>query len=526
MNESFRRPFAAGFAVWLASVPAFAQTPSGPAPAPTPPAPAATPPAPGTPSAVPAAPPRRSLSVEQVVSQALRQNPNRSVAELSRDQARAGVTAEEGRYPFVLAGDAGYTRVTSPRLGPDDTISSNTSRSVTLGAALRRTFPIGTTAELRLQGERFDDNLDASSFAGNSSGGGYALTARASVAQPLLRGAGTRIGELELRSARVQRDAADKQLRRVASETVRDSLLRYWELWFAEAQIEIERGALELAREQEREASIKVQQGALALADSFSFQTRVAELEESLVSAETARNQRALELATAIGGVDGDAATLSASSELPEPAPLGSAKVIEAALARDSVELAELESNWRAASVRAEAAGESSRPRLDIEGYVQSQGLGEKISSAAERAAGMSYLAVHVGLSGELPLDGTRYRAERESALLAVRIAEQNLKGARIRLSAEARAALESEASAVRRLELAQRTLEIAQRSYDAESARFELGQTIPIQVRQAEDELRRARLRVTRARVDVIEEQVLIAHLSGKLAELYKLGG
>jgi hypothetical protein len=50
-----------------------------------------------------------------------------------------------------------------------------------------------------------------------------------------------------------------------------------------------------------------------------------------------------------------------------------------------------------------EAAGESSRPRFEVEGYVQSEGLGEKISSATERAAGMSYLAVHVGLSGELP---------------------------------------------------------------------------------------------------------------------------
>jgi hypothetical protein len=42
--------------------------------------------------------------------------------------------------------------------------------------------------------------------------------------------------------------------------------------------------------------------------------------------------------------------------------------------------------------------------------------------------------------------------------------------------------------------------------------------------VRQAEDELRRAKLRVTRARVDVIEEQVLMGHLSGKLAEQHSL--
>jgi outer membrane protein TolC len=448
------------------------------------------------------------------------QSPTRSIAELSFERAKQGVLAEEGRYPYVFAADAGYTQSRSPRLGANDSVSGSTSRTFEVGAALRRTFPTGTNAELRLGGEVFDNDVSAAALAGGISGSGYGVSARASLSQPLLRGAGTRVGELELRAARVDRETADRTLRRVVSETARDVLLRYWELWYAESALGIERAALELAREQEREASAKVETGALALADSFAFTRRVAELEESLVMAENVRKQRALELAVAMGEAGADATSLSAASELPEPAPLATRALVEQALASDSIELAELENELKAAAVRAEAAGESARPRLDLEGYLLSQGVGERISSAAERAAGGEYLTAHIGVVGELPLDRTRYNAERSSALLAVKIAEQNLRGARVRLAAEANVAIENEAASLRRLELARRTLEVAEKAYAAESGRFELGQSIPIQVRQAEDELRRARLRVTRARVDVIEEQVTLAHLQGRLAQ------
>jgi outer membrane protein TolC len=465
-----------------------------------------------------AAPERRALTVEQALRAAMTQSPTRTVAELSRDRARHAVTAEEGRYPYVVAADAGYTQSRSARLGPNDSVSGSTSRSVALGAALRRTFPTGTSAELRLQGEAFDNDVSTAALAGGISGTGYGVSARASLAQPLLRGAGTRVGELELRAVRIERETAERTLRRVASETARDVLLRYWELWYAETALGIERAALELAKEQEREAVIKVQQGALALADSFAFSTRVAELEESVVSAENARAQRALELSVAMG--ESEAGTLSAASELPEPGPVSTRAAVERALASDSIELGELANDLKLAAARSEAAGESERPRLDLEGYVESQGVGERVSSAAERAAGAEFVTAHVGIVGELPLDRSRYRAERASALLSVRIAEQNLRAARVRLGAEASRAVENEAASLRRLELSRKTLAVAEKAYAAESARFELGQSIPIQVRQAEDELRRARLRVTRARVDVIEEQVTLAHLQGQLAQ------
>jgi outer membrane protein TolC len=99
------------------------------------------------------------IDTRMAVSRALRNNASLRSSELELEQAREQVRAEEGRYPYVFQADAGYTRSVTPRLGPNDSVSTSRSRLYTVGSALRRTFPFGTTAEVRVQGERFEDDF-------------------------------------------------------------------------------------------------------------------------------------------------------------------------------------------------------------------------------------------------------------------------------------------------------------------------------------------------------------------------------
>lgn len=451
------------------------------------------------------------IDARTAVKLALQRNPSRQAADLDVQRAQQSVLAQEGAYPYIFQADAGYTRSRNPRLGIGDTVTSTTSRSYTLGSAIRRTFPFGTTAEVRLQGERFETD-------GSPSPDGYGVTARASLNQPLLRGVGTGVGESELRSARISKTAAEKTRDRATSELVRDVLVSYWELWYADEAIAIEKNALQLAKRQETEADIKVQTGASAKADLLSFSTRVAQLEESVVQAETTKEQRALELGRLISAEDGS--NLTAAREEPSAGKSPTRADIESALRAGSVELAELESQVKLARSRAEYAGDASRPRLDLEAYLESTGVSERVPKAFERSGRMSWITAHVGLVYEMPLDDSKRKADRQNALLAVRIAEHNLKAARDRISADATLSLASERAATRRLALAQRTLELAEKTHEAEKARFELGQSIAIQVQEAEDAVRQAKLRVARAKVDLTQEQIGMLHLSGRLLQ------
>ncbi len=114
-------------------------------------------------------------------------------------------------------------------------------------------------------------------------------------------------------------------------------------------------------------------------------------------------------------------------------------------------------------------------------------------------------------------------RRRKSAALLAVRAAEHNLKSVRDRITAEAALSVTNERAASRRVVLAEKTQAVAEKAHAAEKARFELGQSLPIAVQQAEDELRRARLRVARAQVDLVQEQTVVLHLAGKLLSQYR---
>jgi outer membrane protein TolC len=195
---------------------------------------------------------------------------------------------------------------------------------------------------------------------------------------------------------------------------------------------------------------------------------------------------------------------------------------LQKALISSSVDIAELEAQARLARTRAEVAGEATRPRLDLDGYVESQGVSERVPKAAERAGGLGWITAHVGATFELPLDDSRRQAEKQSALLAVRMADYNLRALRDRLSAEAAATLADERAAEQRLLLAERTVAVSEEAYAAARGRFELGGAIALQVQQAEEDVRRARQRLARARVDLTQAQVSIEHLMGALAARY----
>jgi outer membrane protein TolC len=466
------------------------------------------------------------LNAREAVKLALRYNAEYRGAELDIRAAEQGVRAQEGNYPYVYQADAGFTRSERAVLDDNDNVTgSSLSRTYTIGNELRRTFPTGTTAKLRVEGSRFDNDFETTNVLGERSSAGYRATGRAEVTQPLLRGFGTKIGEAELRQARISKDVTEKSYRRLTSQLVRDTLGSYWELWFASEALQIELAALELAKRQETEADARVKGGALSMAELLSFQTRVAQLEESVVAAEVDLRRRSLELGALLGSSDESAPQLVAVNEPPAVASTATRADVEAALRSGSVELAALEAQVRLARSRAEVAGEGQRPSLDLAAFVETNGESERVGKAFERAGRMSWLTVGATATFQVNLDNTRYDAERTGALLAVRSAEQDVKIARDRILADATMAVTNESAAHRRFGLAERTLQVAERAWEAEKARFELGQSIPITVQQAEDELRRARLRLARARVDLAQAQLAVLHLAGKLVQRYASG-
>jgi outer membrane protein TolC len=467
------------------------------------------------------------LTEARAVTLAARNNPGLRAALLQLRSAQLEVEGEEDRYAPLLTIDAGLTHTESPFLIMDGTAVSN-ANDAQAGVAASKHLPWGTDLKLRLGGSWQLSSGDAlfSSVTGvrRELGPGYGLNARLSLAQPLLRGAGRDVNEAALHAARARRSSAERSRERVASELLRDVLIAYWELWAANAAIGIEEQSRALAEQQRDEARARVATGSLAPTAVLTFETQVATRAESVLAARTELEARRAELSRRIGLPR----ATTVAYEPSEPAPPPPGPVPEAAVERALTESALVRERAAAvelAEVQARTASDPLRPRFDLEAYVQAEGLGnDDVGAAATGLAELDAVSAHIGLIYETPLTGTRRETEAARARLGGEIAREELRAAQQSVASEVQVALAQLSAGRERLALAEHTAQIAEQQLRAEQARLASGASTPLAVVLAENELRAARLRVARARVDWAVAGLTLEHLTGRLLARHTL--
>jgi outer membrane protein TolC len=464
-----------------------------------------------------------SLTEGEVVSMTVASNPGLRVALLALASAEWDIVSAEARYAFVLQLDGGFTRSESPRL-IDGGVSTSESYAADAGAELRKELIWGTNLAFRLGGSfRLNPSArDEEDLGGGTAGPGYGLLARFSVVQPLLRGAGRDVGEAEILAAKARRTTAEHARDRAASELLNSVLTAYWELWYANAAVGIQDQSKALTVKQRDEAAARAQIGTLSEAEVLSFEARVATREEDVVNADVERQRRFQDLARQLGDARRGSALMIPAEDVP-PSPSPPPPDAEAAALTASPEIRELEAAVDLARLQARTAEDPQRSRLDVEAYVQAEGLGNReVGGAFKQLGTLGAVSAHVGLIFETPLDGSARRAEAAKARLAIEIATARLAERKQSVVSEIRTALTREAAARRRLALAEQTVKIAERQLFAEQTRFQSGAATPLVVLEAEDQLRSAKLRVARTRADLLEASLEVQHLTGRLVARY----
>jgi outer membrane protein TolC len=393
-----------------------------------------------------------------------------------------------------------------------------------MAGELKKHLVWGTDLSLRVEGSQQRSVSTFTNVASNpptttqlAVGPNWGALVRLSATQPLLRGAGRDVAEAQLDVARVNRVSAASSRDRTASQLLVDALGAYWELYYASRALDIQRKSLELARAQRDETEARVRTGSLAPVERLTFDTRIATLEEDVAKAEAEELDRSTELARQLGDA-GLTQRRADTSRTPSTANVPTGDLRGLALTA-SYDVVEQEQAVRLAEVQAKTAADSLRPRLDLEGYVQAQGLGARaVSPALDQVGSLRAVSAHVGLVYELPLDTTQRRAERDRADLAIDAARKRLDATKQKVTADVDTAVRKDETARKRIALAEQSLEIARRQLDAETARFRTGSSTALQVREAEDQVRSAELRAARASVDLAIAHQQIAHLTGRL--------
>lgn len=465
-------------------------------------------------SVVGAGPVARALTVEDALNMAARNNPSLQAVRTEAKRASEQLNAEESRFPWLLSLRAAPGITQTPSLNSLGATNSSYAEGIDLSGALTKPFSQGTELvfEVGASADRRRAPVLPTAQEPLLLGPGYGLMARIGLRHPFLRG-GRDSTEAALRSAQIRKHGVDASLARQASELSRDVLVAYWELWYAQQALEIDEAALALAHRTLAEAQGRIAEGALAPVDGYSFEIRVATLEESLAASRVERDRRETELRRLLGVDDQRLAASEPPRDFDLPENLN-----QLALEASSQRM-ELEADVTLAENSLILARDATRARLNVEASVSSRGLGNKeLWPAVDGVFGSDGLSASVNVIYEAPLNRGAVQADESAARLSVESAQWRLKSFEQQLAAEIRTQSDRQATARNRVALASRTLEIAEKLADAESQRLEFGASIPLQVLEAESNLRDSRLRVARARVDLSASLLSLLHLSGQL--------
>jgi outer membrane protein TolC len=444
--------------------------------------------------------------------------------------SRGSVVAALGQFDFTLAGDATFSRNVNPPLGPTDPQAGSNKAGV-FDLSLARALESGGNLLLAIQGRGATTTQDLPCGVVTTPGmplprvscNVYSPSATLTFTQPLLRGFGREIAEANLRKARINQDLALLNRQAQAANTVRDTIIAYWELAYQTQDLEIQRFSEKLAREQLRTTEAQIQVGKMGELGAAAVHRAIATAQQAEASSGQALMARALDLqrlfgAAVPGGFVGYKAADALSATRHDVDVGAETKhALEASPALKSIRMG-LE--LTASDVR--VALDSMRPQLNFVGSVSEGGRNHDIGTSLSQMTDPNNLEYSAGLTFQLPLQNRAARgaaevarAAADSAQLDARDLELQIRDTVARMAAQIR-------SAGARVEYGRDAVTYSEQNLKAEMARFSVGTSTNNDVLLRQQELRQAQESLARAMADLLEGDVALAALTGDILDQY----
>lgn len=516
-------------------------------PAAAPPTPAIpAPPDDGTSAETAQARPARGMTLRAVLDAVVQQNPTLARSRSDVATAEADVLAAMGVDDWMLAVTGSWVSSRSERVEgePFQTLSSD---SFAASAELSRELVTGGTLTLDLDGSYSDTTFgvisgpdtfvryDASALSGSLI---------ASINQPLLGGRGKRIARAEQRRTRVARDAAALQREISAFDTIREVVRMYWELAYASRAVAIQRGSLELAREQLRitEAAVRARVSSpseiLAVRHAIAVREQTVMLAEVQVSELSLSLRRLAGLEIGPGEIDitatdafaalpatpgtGAAPGQPATGQAPGQPALGAAAIdLDAAIERartTNPRLALARTSTATAEIAEELAEDALRPRLDFNAQVGPTGNATEAGETLRQLGTFQAYTAGASLSytssfGQRQARGgsDRARANKQRARIDLADAERELTVSVVR-------AVDLVRMARKRIDVSELAVELAEQNLASERTLFQAGEARNYDILARQDELAQALLSRERAIADYHQAVADLEALTGDL--------
>lgn len=461
-----------------------------------------------------------SLSLEEAIERALRNNNNIDVARNNVQIAEFNLRGSRGVYDPIIAGESYYESATTPTAS---VIGGATGDSITQ----RRFFnSAGVAGFSRFGGGEYSALYNTSRLTSTSTNPTlnpqYPANITLSYTQPLFRNFRFDNNRRQIEIARKNLSLSDAQFRQQAIDVIAAVEQAYWDLAFALRNLQVQIDAVKQARTQVESNQRQVEKGVLPPIDLVAANAQIVTFEQAVYSAQESvtRAENTLKsLMLAERSAAEWSRPITPVSPISLDAPQIGLEIATTDALKNRPEIAALETNSEINKIDERYYRNQTKPQIDIVGTYTSQGLAgtawnptrlppETLRGGYFTTWGQifsqDYPTYRAGVVVSLPWGNTTAKANLGRTLVEKdRIANQRAQAEQI-IEAEVRNALQALRSAEARLQSSAAARVAAEQLYASEQRQFQAGTTTFFLVQQRQTELVTARGRELQAQTDL----------------------
>lgn len=468
----------------------------------------------------------RPMSIDQCVQMAVRRNPTLLSKQISVQIAQTDIQSTFGPFDWLLNAQVSFGYNDTPSFSRFDAGADPNNPKFTLsrtedldwGVSVSKRFVTGTKVELS-----FVDSYVYRSSSIYLRNRWFTGMWRLSATQSFLKGFGLFTNQAETIAARKNKDIETLRKIDAVNQVILDTVNAYWELVYAQEDLQIKKSALEVAKVQERDTDARVKAGQLTETDLLTAKHLVAQREVALLTAEnaltTARETLRKVIGTDVLGPD----TVAVDKPTPITVQAGLKTSLEKTMS-SNYGLLIYKRQLDRQRVLTRKTRQERWPSLDLSVSVGQNGLGVNYGRSLESLFKFKAGYFEVMLNFSYPLNNDVAKANyRRNQLLEQKI-DTDAEVLRRELSSQVSKAVRNLDLSQRRVRVTDVLLRLATRKLETANELLKLGKMTFQDHLQHQQELEDARVQRLRALVDVRIAQAQIQALRAELLARFRV--
>ena len=474
----------------------------------------------------------QALTLQEAIRISLKNNLQVQIAQETRTSTQAGELVAAGAFDWTLLGNAALSHTTvsydhkvlSSGSQPVTGDSTTNARSLTLG--VQKPFDWGGSLAVSYAPSYSSTSTQFLGTSPTTTSNPYSGSLSATYTQSLLKGLGQDVTGVNVRVAQKSSLSADYQYQKAIIDQVASTESLYWDVVFAQRNLDNKRQALALAQKQLRENKIRVQVGTLAPIEVTSAEAAVAQKEQDIISAEAQLLNAKDALIRALYPLSQERPSSVETSDAPTLGHIVLAEdaAIHRALER-RVELKAAKLDVESKALLEKASENRLKPQLDMSvGYVGNASNYDGYPPINTDLFSAKNPGYSVSLTFSMPIANRSARGALAQARASRHSSELTLKDLELSIVLEVKQAIRNVEAAEKGVEATKKTRHYREQDLDAEQKKFDNGMSTNFLVLSKQNDLDTAKSAEVQAQITYAKAVTSLEKALGNLMDARKL--